>query len=79
MKPTAPVERVRECEDNGDDSESTRSDTANVPVTNTLDDNAYPNSRSTSRSCLSLRNPEDNWLVEIICVVSGVKAICSEM
>ena len=79
MKPTAPVERVRECEDNGDDSESTRSDTANVPVTNTLDDNAYPNSRSTSRSCLSLRNPEDNWLVEIICVVMGsacLAALC---
>jgi hypothetical protein len=58
MKST-PVERVRECEDNGD-SESTTSDTVRVPVTNTLDEDAFPTSKSASRSCTSLCRLEDN-------------------
>jgi hypothetical protein len=68
MKPTVPVEHVRECEDDG---ESTRSDTAYIPPSNTLDDNASPTFKSASRSCTSFCKLEDNWLIEIICVVAG--------
>jgi hypothetical protein len=75
---SAPVERVRECEDDGDGVSST-TDTVRVPVSSTLDDIASPTSKSTSRSCLTIRNPEDNWLVEIFCVVVGsgcLAALC---
>jgi hypothetical protein len=56
---STPVERVRECEDNGN-SESTTSDTVPVPVTNTLDEDAFPTSKSASRSWTSLCRLEDN-------------------
>jgi len=78
MKPTAPVERVRECEDDGD-GESSRSDTAYVSAATTLDNNALPTSKSAARKRTSICNPEDNWLVEIVCVIMGsacIAALC---
>jgi hypothetical protein len=78
MKPTAPVERVRECEDDGD-GESSRSDTAYVSAATTLDNNALPTSKSAARKRKSICNPEDNWLVEIVCVIMGsacIAALC---
>ena len=63
------VERVRECI-NGD-GESAVSETAYVQVSNTKNDNTSPTTKPASRECTSIRNPEDNWLVEIICVVIG--------
>jgi hypothetical protein len=78
MKPTASVERVRECEDDGD-GESSRSDTAYVSAATTLDNNALPTSKSAARKRTSICNPEDNWLVEIVCVIMGsacIAALC---
>lgn len=78
MKATAPVERVRECEDDGD-GESSRSDTAYVSAATTLDNNALPTSKSAARKRTSICNPEDNWLVEIVCVIMGsacIAALC---
>jgi hypothetical protein len=79
MKPTTPVERVREYEDGDGDGDSTTTGPIRVPVSNTPDNNTSPASKCASRSCSTLRNPEDNWLIEIICVVAGsacLAALC---
>jgi len=74
---SGPVERVRECIDG--DGESTGSKTAYFQVSNTLNPIVSPASKSTSRKCTPLRNPEDNWFVEIAYVAMGsacIAALC---
>lgn len=55
-----------------DDGESTASATAYAPVQNAQDDKESTTSKTGKRGCTTLlSNTEDNWLLEIVCVVLG--------
>lgn len=55
-----------------DDGESTASATAYAPVQNAQDDKESTRSKTRKRGCTALlSNIEDNWIVEIICVILG--------
>jgi hypothetical protein len=63
----APVEIMRE----RDDEETFTPGTAHAPVQSTFDGSTPSMNRSSTRTCTALRITEDNWHLEIVCVVFG--------